>query len=1421
MILPVTRFEITPTDIAQYVRMERCERFLRLRLHRRSEGDAFLKDAGVVPQSILPLLQQSGEAFEEAVEREMARAYPLRNFAKETRPASRRDDNDAFLKAMQDIPAGETRLFCQPLLRAVLGRWTVRGAMDIVRAERDPDGGLHILIADCKSSAESRVEYRLQTAFYRLMLESLLERAGISPCRCDTAILFRGRGQAGGNGSPSEEERRLARKRLGVSDAFLEMSPDPEAYLSAIREIATGPGSAAERAALKPFQDIHFTFGYKCDGCQFNAFCMKDARQGEDVSLVPYLGSRAKKALAASGIRTVADLAALKRPEEIDPALQPGAGDASRSPAGTVSQLDEIILRARRVAGLASLEYIPGSGHTSLPFASAEQNPNLVCLHLTAQQDYLQGRIFLLGARVVACRKGVPALRRNIVRMTGGPPVSQEDETRLFRDWIEATLKAIVSLAQPDAEGNPAAPIHLIFWNAAEKKNLLQGLGRSLDSLGSAGPALYDLATQIAAYDSPVGSYLDEEVRKHRNYPVLCPSLQNIASYLGFDWTDGERDYRKIFHARMFDGGGRDAATGQGYTRLARFNSQIPADYAYAAWGSVPAPSPDGTDPYRAFRAVTPDILVGFEEKRLEAMEHIASRFHGNDKTEKRPFRLPELASLTGQAETLAAALEEFVLIERHAFLGEWKAARHHAPERRALDGDAFLVSYREEDQEPETARLCRDNEERRRLREAFLAELRLTNLKATGNNLNKAQKEASRWGQKGLRVKLRLETGQTGTDLDTLLGLCDFEEGERFVLFPTLTCDERLPESERVFFQPTPRQMLYGTHVQLVQKHLDYENNRVTSGLLEVAFVEGIPASNPPGFLFGAIDRPPLPDTLYTLDPDPNDINGFWNLKVIAGLKALEERRERQIHALYGRLAEPEAAPGRASRPQAALEGQRRFLEGLQALHAAGELHDFEESKARYIGFHGDDPILLVQGPPGTGKSYATGYAVFARLLGMLRAGLPCRIFLSCKTHKAVDVLIKEMARIRRQMALWRENRPALWRQFFDDNLLDIPVFRLTPRETPPEGVISLTKERAKGEPHNADRLMERGLLIVGGTPGAIYSMIKDRWTNDDLFGHYLCDLLVLDESSQMSLPEAMMASLPLHPEGQLIVAGDIRQMPPIVQHDWKSEPRRTFALFRTYESLFEALKPLDPPSIGFAESFRIHAVVADYLREEIYRHDGIDYHSRKTGLLPAASHPDPFVQAALSPEHPFIIIVHDETSSQNRNAFEESLVGPVLIALAAEDGYHLDARAGMGVVVPHRAQRVALRRAYPDLSLRDESTGETLLEAVDTVERFQGDEREVVLISATESDPDYILSNAAFLFDPRRLTVAISRAKKKLIVVASRSVFEFFSTEEELFLNSQLWKRMLRLACTEMLWADTREGQQVAVWGCKFEGG
>jgi len=135
--------------------------------------------------------------------------------------------------------------------------------------------------------------------------------------------------------------------------------------------------------------------------------------------------------------------------------------------------------------------------------------------------------------------------------------------------------------------------------------------------------------------------------------------------------------------------------------------------------------------------------------------------------------------------------------------------------------------------------------------------------------------------------------------------------------------------------------------------------------------------------------------------------------------------------------------------------------------------------------------------------------------------------------------------------------------------------------------------------------------------------------------------------------------------------------------------------------------------------------------------------------------------------------------------------------------------------VVAPHNLQRVALRAALPCLSRLDPTSGAVEVSAVDTVERFQGGERAAIVVTATESDRAYLLTSGDFLLDPRRLTVALSRAKHKMILVASRSVFEVFSPDDETFHNAQLWKNLLRHTCTTKLWEGDQHGHHVVVWG------
>jgi hypothetical protein len=1414
---------LTPTDVSQFVRLEQCERFLRFRLAERA-GQKFMEEYDVNPQRITPLLSLSGQSFEDAVEGDLKQRFRAEHYAARHGHAHDRPANNAEVVAeAQKLAPGQSVLLFQARLEAELHGWRLRGDVDLLLLERPTDGPLHVLIGDMKSTTEAKVEHRLQVAFYRLMLEKLLADSGIAHAPVQTGILFR----PPTDPTPEEEEeikplREAAQAVFGLTDSLLEVVADPDAYDQSANDLVLGRDSIARRVAQAPFESVPYCLSFKCDGCLYNEFCMKWSAEREDLALLPYMTGTEKEALRRAGVTTVRELAALKdfapsadgKANELVPATGREAQVrqiASLWPVGP--RLDELVHRARsfrrsvRKDGTQALSYIPGKGNSSLPVSKPDLNPNLVTIYLDAQQDYLEGRVYLLGALVVARKDGSPVGRKAVVRLTDGPPDTAAKERQLFQTWTKELLKTVIELAQGDAPpgGKKSAPIHVVFFDRYEQRVMLEALARNFPPVLEATPPLYDFLTQIAAFDSPIASFLDEEMRTFKNYPMTCQSLQSVAQYLKFDWNAPHK-FRDLFKARLFDNIGKLDIDGQSewYTRRSRFASSVPLEYAYAAWGQLPKAGKH--DEFADFRGVTTDLLTAFETRRLEAVEHVAGSIQGNPNTAKTPFVLPDLAEYEDKAPDLAHALHEFVTIERLVALTDWKTTRHAPPERRVLMGDCLLVRYVEADQEPGVAEQNRENERRRRKREELAAAFRAANLDKQFR-LNKDQSAECRWSPEGLRVRLRIECEGVDCDLHEKLLMSTLRDGDRLVLYPRWTVDERLPKDQQTEFTPTPKQMLYGPRAELLRVVATKKDaaGRITEAFAEVELKEPRGGDWSKPYVFPAINRTLEADKLYTLDPCPNEWYSYWCAQVVNGLC------DGSPNVLYDRLVNfPPPGDGAGSKGQAA------FLAGLDAFRDAGLLHDFETSKREFIGQHARTPVLLVQGPPGTGKSYSTAFAVFARLQGAMKEKRPCRVFVSCKTHAATDVLLKNVLEVREKLRELRAADPKLFAKHFDARLLDVPLYRVAPRDLPPEGVIHLPKddEKQDDEDYNADVIQGSEWAVVGATPGGIYGMLKKKWPKG-IFGHELCDLLVLDEASQMNLPEAVMAALALKADAPVVVVGDHRQMPPIVKHDWDAEARRTFRQFQVYESLFDTLRAKHPPIIRFAESFRLHSAMAEFLRQEVYRHDGIAYHSKKRDRLPAHPVADDLAAAVLHPDYPLVVVAHDEAGSQMRNAFEQALIEPVLRSLADKTKYGLDAVDGLGIVVPHRAQRAALQQAFPELCILDAATGLPSRSAIDTVERFQGGERTVILVSATESDRAYLLASSQFLLDPRRLTVALSRAKRKMVLVASRSIFSLFSPDEETFANALLWKNLLLRTCTTLLWEGERGGTPVKVWG------
>ncbi len=97
-------------------------------------------------------------------------------------------------------------------------------------------------------------------------------------------------------------------------------------------------------------------------------------------------------------------------------------------------------------------------------------------------------------------------------------------------------MTGLAEVAAPDEEGLPKAPIHLIFYDKLQQTMLLDALSRHFASIVEATP-LFDFITQLAAFDSPVATFLEDEIRELKNYPMVCQSLQAVAHICGSTGT--------------------------------------------------------------------------------------------------------------------------------------------------------------------------------------------------------------------------------------------------------------------------------------------------------------------------------------------------------------------------------------------------------------------------------------------------------------------------------------------------------------------------------------------------------------------------------------------------------------------------------------------------------------------------------------------------------------------------------------------------------------------------------------------------------------------------------------------------------------------------------------------------------------------
>lgn len=119
------------------------------------------------------------------------------------------------------------------------------------------------------------------------------------------------------------------------------------------------------------------------------------------------------------------------------------------------------------------------------------------------------------------------------------------------------------------------------------------------------------------------------------------------------------------------------------------------------------------------------------------------------------------------------------------------------------------------------------------------------------------------------------------------------------------------------------------------------------------------------------------------------------------------------------------------------------------------------------------------------------------------------------------------------------------------------------------------------------------------------------------------------------------------------------------------------------------------------------------------------------------------------------------------------------------------------VGIVTPHKAQRALilkeLMRLFPTVS-RD-----MMANAIDTVEKFQGGQRQTIIVSFGVGDVDIIEGEEFFLLQLERINVSVSRAEAKCIVVLPKSLAYHLPSEKRTVKTAKAIKSYLETFCNQ----------------------
>jgi DNA replication ATP-dependent helicase Dna2 len=417
---------------------------------------------------------------------------------------------------------------------------------------------------------------------------------------------------------------------------------------------------------------------------------------------------------------------------------------------------------------------------------------------------------------------------------------------------------------------------------------------------------------------------------------------------------------------------------------------------------------------------------------------------------------------------------------------------------------------------------------------------------------------------------------------------------------------------------------------------------------------------------------------------------------------------------------------------------------------------------------------IQMLWEPPGTGKSYFISHSLLTYSELLLKADSTHHtIVVSAATNEALELVLLKVLQL-----LETEEYQAT-----RDKVNILKVGRLASNAKIKLEPLIEKNDRFQFLRYGWRIPREKSVTFIFATPYQFQKAYSSNKLSNPV------DTIVIDEASQCKVPDALLLLSRLKEQtGRVLFVGDDFQLPPVVKGQYEDEWEVTKSIFSLLKRKVGSGKFLSILYENFRSNNHISGFPAKMIYTEEYRsnnpkigeatlnYDPMKVQSELASSGKAIGVMEEIYGAIFNDESPLVLCELKDSKHQEYYASRRSDVESALIFKLVEHLSQTVKPEKIFIVCPHKVQISSLRYFFKKHHFQP-------IPMIGTVDKMQGNEADVVIVSYAISDLDLIKDEASFIFNRNRLNVAITRAQQKAILFLSEKLFDvhFLTSLEE----------------------------------------